>query len=264
MEYKKTDCKIIFLSINMKYLLTACFFLVYSMVSAQVILPAYQGVLSKPIANVNGIITSGLVLNLDASNSASYSGTGTVWKDLSGLNNNGTLINSPTYNSSNGGNLVFNGSTSYVSAPLTKAASCTFSVWAKTSTAHSSNMLFNAGINGSGPDLFFYGGRLFWNTWDAEGNPFGLTPTTTTNGNWHNYAVVNNAVSNNAKLYYDGVLIGTALYKNASTNTALYIGGTTGTYMWNGAIATFYVYNRSLIDSEVLQNYNAAKSKFGY
>ena len=93
---------------------------------------------------------------------------------------------------------------------------------------------------------------------------FGLIPTTTTNGNWHNYVVVNNAVSNNAKLYYDGVLIGTALYKNASTNTALYIGGTTGTYMWNGAIATFYVYNRSLIDSEVLQNYNAAKSKFGY
>jgi hypothetical protein len=212
----------------------------------------------------SAIVTTGLVLNLDAGNTASYPGTGTTWTDLSGLNNHGTLINSPTYNSSNGGNLVFNGSTSYISAPLTKAASCTFSVWAKTSTAHSSNMLFNAGLNGAGPDLFFYSGYLYWNTWDGVGNPFGLIPATTTNGNWHNYAVVNNAVSNNAKLYYDGVLIGTAGYINASTNTTLYIGGTTGTYMWNGAIATFYVYNRSLLDTEVLQNYNAAKSKFGY
>jgi hypothetical protein len=49
-------------------------------------------------------------------------------------------------------------------------------------------MLFNAGNNGTGPDLFFFGGSLFWNTWDATGNPFGLIPTTTTNGNWHNYA----------------------------------------------------------------------------
>ena len=88
MEYKKTDCKIIFLSINMKYLLTACFFLVYSMVSAQVMLPAYQGVLSKPIANVNSIITSGLILNLDASNISSYPGSGTSWNDISGNNNN--------------------------------------------------------------------------------------------------------------------------------------------------------------------------------
>ena len=80
----------------MKYLLTACLIWVCSMVSAQLMLPAYQGVLSKPIANANSIITSGLVLNLDASNAASYPGSGTVWTDLSGLNNNGTLINSPT------------------------------------------------------------------------------------------------------------------------------------------------------------------------
>ena len=138
-----------------KYIVIVLYFLANSVATAQVMLPAYQGVFSKPVANVNSIITSGLVLNLDASNAASYPGSGTVWTDLSGLNNNGTLINSPTYNSSNGGNLVFNGSTSYVSAPLTKAASCTFSVWAKTSTAHSSNMLFNAGNNGTGPDLFF-------------------------------------------------------------------------------------------------------------
>ena len=74
---------------------------------------------------------------------------------------------------------------------------------------------------------------------------------------------MNDEVSNTAKLYYDGVLYGTAAYRNASTNTVLYIGGNTNTYMWNGAIGNFQVYNRPLISSEVLQNFNAVKSRFG-
>jgi hypothetical protein len=124
-------------------------------------------------------------------------------------------------------------------------------------------MLFNAGYDGSGPDLFFSGGVLSWNTWDSSNNPFGSIPATSANGNWHNYVLVNDEVSNTAKLYYDGVLYGTAAYRNASANTVLYIGGNSNTYMWNGAIGNFQVYNRSLISSEVLQNFNAVKSRFG-
>jgi hypothetical protein len=59
---------------------------------------------------VNGsLITEGLVLNLDAGDLSSYSGTGTTWTDLSGNGNHGTLVNSVTYTSSNQGALVFNG-----------------------------------------------------------------------------------------------------------------------------------------------------------
>ena len=61
-----------------------------------------------PVAPAS-LVTTGLVLNLDAGNSASYAGTGTTWTDLSGRGNNGTLYNSVTYNSSNQGSLVFNG-----------------------------------------------------------------------------------------------------------------------------------------------------------
>jgi hypothetical protein len=209
------------------------------------------------------LITAGLVMHLDASNAASYTGTGSTWTDLSGLGNNGTLINNPTYNSSNGGYLVFNGSNTYVNAPLTKTASATFSVWAKSTNTNSTNMLFNAGQNGSGPDLFFSGGVLSWNTWDGSGNPFGSIPNTSADGNWHNYVVVNDAVSNIAKLYYDGVLYGTAGYRNASANTALYIGGTTSNYMWNGAIGNFQVHNRILTPAEVVQNFNNFKTRYG-
>ncbi len=51
------------------------------------------------------IVTSGLVLNLDAANPRSYEPpyNGVTWRDLSGNGRNGTLTNGPTYNSSNGG-----------------------------------------------------------------------------------------------------------------------------------------------------------------
>ena len=55
------------------------------------------------IINSLNIVTSGLVLNLDAGNTASYPGTGTTWTDLSGNGNNGTLVNGVGYNFANGG-----------------------------------------------------------------------------------------------------------------------------------------------------------------
>ena len=63
---------------------------------------------------VAGIVTSGLVVHLDAGDSASYSGIGTTWTDLSGNGNDGT-INGATYDSANGGSLSFDGSNDYVS-----------------------------------------------------------------------------------------------------------------------------------------------------
>lgn len=209
------------------------------------------------------LVTLGLIMHLDAGNTASYPGTGNTWTDISGNDNHGTLVNNPLYNSSNDGNLVFNGSNTYVNAPLTKTASSTFSVWAKSTNTNSGNMLFNAGNDRAGPDLFFSNGDLSWNTWDSSSNPFGSIPASSSNGNWHNYVVVNDAVSNTAKLYYDGVLYGTAVYRNAAVSTSLYIGGTTSTYMWDGAIGNFQVHNRVLTPLEVGQNFNSLKTRYG-
>ena len=215
------------------------------------------------LAHSPKIITDGLVLCLDAGNTKSYPGSGTTWTDLSGRGNNGTLVNGPIYNSSNGGSLVFDGSNDYVNAPLTKSASCTFSCWARTTTLATYPMLFNAGPNGSGPDLFFYNGKISWNTWNGDGNPLSTTPTSVTDGNYHHYVVVNDALSN-TKLYYDGVLLGTATYRTAANNTNLTIGGNTFTYMWNGNISNFTIHNRALTAAEIQQNYNATKNRFGY
>ena len=60
------------------------------------------------------IVTNGLVLSLDAADRNSYPGTGTTWRDMSGNGNNGTLTDGPTFNSNNGGSIVFDGTNDYV------------------------------------------------------------------------------------------------------------------------------------------------------
>jgi hypothetical protein len=208
------------------------------------------------------VVSDGLALYLDAANSRSYPGSGTTWTNLRD-SNNGTLINGVGYSSSNSGTLTFNGTNQYVNCPITKNATCTFSLWAKTSSAISDRMIFNAGPDAVGPDVYFTGGLICWNTWDGASNPFGNIPASATNGNFHNYVIVNNSASVTS-LYYDGALLGNATYRNASANTNLTIGGNTNTYMWNGDIANFVLYNnKALTASEVLQNYNATKGRYG-
>jgi len=63
------------------------------------------------------IVRDGLVLWLDANDKTSYPGTGTVWRDLSLSGNIGTLTNGPTFDSANGGSIVFDGSNDYVRIP---------------------------------------------------------------------------------------------------------------------------------------------------
>ena len=60
------------------------------------------------------IITDGLVFMADAANPASYPGSGTTWKDLTITQNHGTLTNGPTFDSGNGGNIEFDGTSDIV------------------------------------------------------------------------------------------------------------------------------------------------------
>ena len=211
------------------------------------------------------IVTDSLVLSLDAGNTASYPGTGTTWTNLgsAGSGANATLMNNPTFSTSGGGSIVFNGSSQYANVALTKTANCTFSCWASTTAALTQPMLFIAGPNGSGPDLFFYTGVIAWNTWDGVAASFGSIPATANNGSFHNYTVVTDTVANNTKLYYDGNLLGSTTYKSAAASTDLRIGGTTDTYMWTGNIGFFSVNNIALTAAQVTNNFTVQRTRFG-
>jgi hypothetical protein len=67
------------------------------------------------------IVTDGLVLCLDAANKRSYPGAGTTWIDLTANKNNGTLVNGPTFDSANGGSIVFDGTNDRVDCGATNA-----------------------------------------------------------------------------------------------------------------------------------------------
>jgi hypothetical protein len=210
------------------------------------------------------IVEDGLVFCVDAANKRSYPGAGTTWTDLTANKNNGTLTNGPTFDGANGGSIVFDATDEYVNVTVTKTANCTFSSWASYTASDPTYMLFNAGNHGAGPDLFFYDGRIFWNTWDGANNPLADIPTDANNGKFHNYVLVNDS-SSTAKLYYDGDLLGTATYRSAASTTKLIIGsaGPGGTYYnWQGNIANFMLHNRLLTEKEIKQNYISTQGRF--
>jgi hypothetical protein len=81
-----------------------------------------------------GIVTNGLVLNLDAAKTDSYPGTGTTWRDISGNNNNGTLTNGPTFSGiGKQASIVFDGVDDYAffNTDLRSLTSITINVWLK-------------------------------------------------------------------------------------------------------------------------------------
>lgn len=92
-------------NISLKMLFCFFFLLMAKHAQAQIMLPAYQGVYSRKTSVEGSVIADGLLLNLDAGKTASYSGTGTTWNDISGNGNNGTL-NGAVFTTTNGGKSV--------------------------------------------------------------------------------------------------------------------------------------------------------------
>jgi hypothetical protein len=85
----------------------------------------------------NSIVTNGLVLYLDAANRISYVSGSTAWNDMSGFSNNGTLVNGPTFNTGDGGSIVFDGVNDYITLGTQNLISTDFTI----------NLWFNATTN---------------------------------------------------------------------------------------------------------------------
>ena len=217
------------------------------------------------------IVQDGLALELDAADRNSYPGSGTTWFDLSGNANNGTLTNGPTFNSGNAGSIVFDGVDDYVSCGNNATVQInqgTISAWVRTSSPGSSFRGIITKQQNYG--LFTNNGVLVTYDW---GN--GQTRTTGINiadGTWKNVAMSfttnTGTPSNNTIIYLNGsaILTTTTKFVDNTVNVELGRGGTipTGnTQFLNGNISTGLVYNRALSSQEILQNYNATKTRFG-
>lgn len=241
------------------------------------------------------IVTDGLVLHLDAGNSKSYSGSGTVWTDLSGNNNNGTLTNGPTYSAANKGSIAFDGTNDYIecgsNTTITTISGLTnftleiIVMWNSVPTAGNGHY-FMANVNPTGVPPNLTGGFQFGYipnhgfTFATYGNNSSLngngsfdgipsvifTPSINT---W--YHVVGLKLTTGYYLYLNNNLWSSYLTSSNGGNapTSLKIGlrerdlnfAAQQRYL-NGRISLAKIYNRGLSLSELSQNYNALKGRY--
>jgi hypothetical protein len=210
------------------------------------------------------LVDSGLILELDAGNTKSYPGTGTTWFDKSGYANNGTLINGPTFNTGSLGSIVFDGIDDYVNLgkpTILDLTTLTLSAWVRTTTSvnqivigksYLSSYYMNISPNTKTFSFWTNGSTLPSTTISTIGDPV-----------WCNIVGTINSISKN--IYFNGII-------NSSTAGSVVGIDTNDVYIGNspvlnnpfvGNIANIQIYNRALSADEVLQNYNALKSRFG-
>lgn len=235
------------------------------------------------IGYYGGIVTNGLVLNLDAAKRDSYSGSGTTWNDISGGNFSGILTNGPAFDKGGIGNINFDGVNDYVTnigsistfSFIQNTGIFTISSWLKINSFGSASYFLgnNDGTtNGKGFYLGYpgSGGRLWLSI------TYGVSGQTTLNLNRSNFFTDNNwvlvtCVGNgvNSQFYKNGISFDTAndfgTFSTGDSSKVLSIGrvNNLNSSYWNGNVATVQIYNRALSSSEVFQNYNSTKGRYG-
>lgn len=216
------------------------------------------------------IITDGLVLCLDAADRNSYISGSSTWRDVAG-SNNGTLTNGPTFSSSNGGSIVFDGVDDNVQISNSTSTNIigsgiTVSVWVKFSNVGNYKTIFvkdNPTLNSSGYQVYISNTeRSRWGITTSNGFNYMFGTVLSTN-TWYNILGKYDGTTN--YLYENGVLVNSQSCTGNivdSSNFSIYMGRYRGEEL-TGNISITQIYNRSLSASEVLQNYSAQKSRFG-
>jgi len=233
------------------------------------------------------IVTSGLVLYLDAANNKSYVSGSSTWTDISNNQNNAILYNAgnstytsspagpPTFSSDGRGSFVFDGNDFGKFGTVNAGSDITVSTWCKTTNSTRENGIISH-CNG-GPVVLGYaitnGKMKYWyytTSWQVANSVASVN-----DGNWKNLVWAKSGTS--MSMYINGVLDSTVSLTGDRTGPLVSVGSLWGpcnsdsygagtdayTQCFDGTISNVSIYNRQLSASEVLQNYNATKSRFG-
>lgn len=228
------------------------------------------------------IVTDGLVLCLDAADRNSYVSGSTTWFDVAG-SNNGTLTNGPTFNTGSGGNIVFDGVNDYFKTttvngtgmmnPTLYGETISVNIWIRSTSTQASQYVITTGAYTGTVTGFTF----IVNDGGISGDDFiGIRTSTKAYNYSSNFISINEWVNvcfatdgTNMYVYKNGSLIGTALGGAAgsgeSNNAGLQISGPNNisAFYLVGNVSSTQIYSRALSAQEVLQNYNAQKSRFG-
>ena len=225
------------------------------------------------------IVTDGLVLCLDAADKNSYPGSGTTWYDLSGYGNHGTLSGSPTFSAANGGVFDFDGtddgSDHGNGTSLDITSTITLSIWVNFDTAGSpSYQLLGRGNSATGDrnyEIMGYNGdgKIYYQNWTSGTNNYvGWDSGTWQSGVWYCFTATYDGSYD--RIYTNGGLdctpsSHTGDIDNDDVNFMVGQGDASGVSrrFVNGQIGPVQVYNRALSSTEVKQNFEAHRIRFG-
>jgi hypothetical protein len=200
---------------------------------------------------------NGLVLCLDAGNTKSYPGSGTTWTDLTGRGNNGTLTNGPTYSSANGGSLVFDGTNDYVTSSFatTSGQAVTYTGWLYSTETTATYRNFVDSVTARP--------MIWWNTLgQIEFDAAFYTTTTVYRNQWVYVALSKPSGSSSASYYVNGVLVGSGTAYTTPAVTPTWF-NRAAAQTWKGNCSNVQAYNRALTASEIQQNFNALRGRYG-
>lgn len=194
----------------------------------------------------------------------------TTWRDVSGNNNNLTLFYGPTFDTSNGGCILFDGVNDLaatVAAP-TYGNNMTWEAWVnRTSSVNAYNMFMGAylpyfGLKGDGTVIFS-------NYINSTQQTIYSTGFTNANNVWYHLAFTTEYIGGNtaSKIYIYGVLNNSSTFTGTQNSTSYQFavgdGQATSWYPFNGKISNVKVYNRTLSAAEISKNYEATRKRFG-
>ncbi len=216
------------------------------------------------------IVRDNLNLYLTVGDSESYSGTGTNWIDLSSNSYSTSLINSISFSSDYGGLLTFD-SGDYVDVNQSLSSEF-FSVgaWFRTTSSGIKMILSKETVAGNPWNyrIWLNGGQIIVDISQVSTQSSLSSPLTSYNdGSW--YYVMFTRDDNNWGLYVNGVQVSNKSdnYIGSIVNSQeLWIGRSAylgGSYQFVGDISEIMIYDRVLSSSEILQNFNATKIRFG-
>lgn len=219
-----------------------------------------------PTPTVPSIVTDGLQLYLDAGLTDSYPGTGTTWNDLSGNGNHLTLVNGPVWTSSDGGYFTFDGSNDYVSnySYTNQYTGNNFTYVGVIRYDNKSNQYHNIfdRYNSVNPMLWVNTASKL----EANQAAGYTTPLSYTGQTIQVAMVHSNTAGIGVKVYINGTFIGenTAAQGAIGQNGrfSLYRRETSGNF-YKGRGYNLMIYNKVLSPTEITQNYDALKSRYG-
>ena len=255
----------------------------------------YVGQNDKVVVNRDypPVVTNGLVLYLDAGFTPSYPRSTTTWTDLSGNANNCTLVNGPTYSTSQGGGIQFDATDDYATIPDSSSidlTSLTISLWFNRgdiltlAAGDQQNFFLKGNTNAVGgdqkcPQVSLFGptggGEYGWAAGSLGGGGGNIYPPSQVlfANQWYNLVFTH--VSTNTPIpYLNGVkqtnwtatgasnpLVPNTWRATICGDAERSAGNRTASF--NGIMSIVQLYNRALSETEVLQNWNALKGRFG-